>query len=63
MCIDESSVHNDAQHEHRVRCVAGTMAIESITLSDASRRNIDRYASGQMPYQQIIAEIKAKYQK
>lgn len=50
-------------HKQRVQSVAGTMAIEGLTLSEASRRNLDRYASGQAEYQQIMAELKAKYQR
>lgn len=50
-------------HAQRVRSVAGTMAIEGITLSDASRRNLDRYARGQADYQQIMSELKAKYHR
>jgi hypothetical protein len=53
----------DKLHKQRVKCVAGTMAIEGLTLSDASKRNLDRYASGQANYQQIMAELKAKYQR
>lgn len=51
------------QHQNMVRSVAGTMAIEGITLSEASRHNLDRYASGQVNYQQLISELKAKYQR
>lgn len=51
------------QHQKMIRSVAGTMAIEGLTLSEASRRNLDRYASGQANYQQIMAELKAKYQR
>ena len=53
----------DKIHKQRVQSVAGTMAIEGLTLSEASRRNLDRYASGQANYQQIMAELKAKYQR
>lgn len=53
----------DRIHKQRVQSVAGTMAIEGLTLSEASRRNLDRYASGQANYQQIMAELKAKYQR
>ncbi len=53
----------DKVHKQRVQSVAGTMAIEGITLSDASRRNLDRYASGQVNFQQIMAELKEKYQR
>ena len=35
------------EHQKMIRSVAGTMAIEGLTLSEASRRNLDRYASGQ----------------
>ena len=51
------------QHQKMIRSVAGTMAIEGLTLSESSRRNLDRYASGQANYQQIMAELKAKYQR
>ena len=50
-------------HQKMIRSVAGTMAIEGLTLREASRRNLDRYASGQANYQQILAELKAKYQR
>lgn len=35
-------------HRRRMQNVAGIMAIEGITLSEESRRNLDRYASGQV---------------
>lgn len=54
---------SDELHKKRIRSVAGTMAIEGITLSEASRRNLDRYASGQVNYQQIMSELRAKYQR
>ena len=53
----------DKIHKQRVQSVAGTMAIEGLTLSDASKSNLDRYASGQANFQQIMAELKAKYQR
>lgn len=46
-----------------IRNVAGTMAIEGITLSDASRCNLDKYASGQVGHQQLISELRAKYRR
>ena len=51
------------EHQKMIRNVVGTMAIEGLTLSDASRHNLDRYAGGQASYKQIMAEIKAKYFK
>lgn len=53
----------DRIHKQRVQSVAGTMTIEGLTLSEASRHNLDRYASGQANFQQIMAELKAKYQR
>jgi len=51
------------EHQKMIRSVAGTMAIEGITLSEASRQNLDRYAHGQADFQQIMSELKAKYQR
>ncbi len=51
------------RHERMVRNVAGTFAIEGITLSDSSRNNLDRLFSGQASYEQIMEEIRAKYDK
>lgn len=51
------------EHQKMIRSVAGTMAIEGLTLSEASIRNIDLYASGQANFQQIMAELKAKYKR
>ena len=53
----------DKLHKQRVQSVAGTMEIEGLTLSEAGRRNLDRYASGQANFQQIMADLKAKYQR
>lgn len=50
-------------HKQRVQNVAGTMAIKGLTLSEASSCNLDRYASGQASFQQIMADLKAKYQR
>ena len=51
------------EHQKMIRSIAGTMAIEGLTLSEASRRNLERYASGQANFQQIMADLKAKYQR
>lgn len=59
----ETKIVSNEVHQKRIRNVAGTLAIEGITLSEASRRNLDRYANGQVDYQQIISELKEKYQR
>ena len=51
------------QHQKLIRSVAGTMAIEGLTMSEASRRSLDSYASGQVSYQHLMKELKAKYQR
>lgn len=50
-------------NESKIRNIAGTLAIEGITLSETSRNNLERIMSGQATYQQIINEITAKYRK
>lgn len=54
---------NDKLHKQRVKSVAGTMAIDGLTLSKASRQNLYRYTSGQVNFQQIMIELKEKYQR
>ena len=41
----------------------GTFAAEGMTISKYTRRNLDRIASGQTSYQQVLAELRAKYEK
>lgn len=48
-------------HQAMIQCVAGTMAVEGMELTAAGRRNIDRYASGEVTYQQLLTELKEKY--
>lgn len=50
-----------SKHESNLRNVYGTFAIENMTLSKATRRNLDRIGTGQASYQQIIKELRAKY--
>ena len=52
-----------AQHKSNLRNVYGTFAIEGVTISKATRSNLDRIGSGQVRYQQVIKEVCAKYEK
>ena len=52
---------NDAQHKSNLRNVYGTFAIEGMTISKSTRSNLDRIGSGQVSYQQIVNELRAKY--
>lgn len=47
--------------EQRIKSVSGTLAIEGIELSEQSINNINRYASGEATYEQILKEIKDRY--
>jgi len=52
-----------AQHKRNLRNVSGTFAAEGMTISKATRSNLDRIASGQASYQQVLQELRAKYEK
>lgn len=47
-------------YKQRVQSVAGTMAIEGLTLSEASRCNLDRYASGQANFPADYGRVESK---
>ena len=51
------------QHKSNLRNGYGTFAIEGITISKDTRRNLDRIGSGQASYQQVVNELRAKYTK
>ena len=51
------------EHKSNLRNVYGTFAIEGITISKDTRRNLDRIGSGQVSYQQVVNELRAKYAK
>jgi hypothetical protein len=52
-----------AIYQSDLRNIRGTFAAEGITISKATRENLDRIANGQVSYQQVIAELRAKYTK
>ena len=47
-----------AQHQSNLRNVYGTFAIEGMTISKDTRRNLDRIGSGQSSYQQVVNELR-----
>lgn len=47
--------------QKRIKYVSGTLAIEGIELSEQSITNINRYASGEATYEQLLNEIKDRY--
>lgn len=52
-----------SQHENHIRNIRGTFAVEGMTISDATRKNLDRIASGQVDYRQVLEELRKKYEK
>ena len=47
--------------QKRIESVSGTLAIEGIELSKQSIDNINRYAVGEATYEQLLNEIKDRY--
>ena len=52
-----------SQHKSNLRNIRGTFAAEGMTISKSTRSNLDRIASGQSSYQQVLTELRAKYEK
>ena len=53
-----------SQHKSNLRNIRETFAAEGMTISKPTRSNLlDRIASGQTSYQQILTELRAKYEK
>ena len=51
------------QHKSNLRNIRGTFAAEGMTISESTRSNLDRIASGQTSYQQVLTELRSKYKK
>ena len=52
-----------AQQERMLRHLYGTFAADGITLSASTRRNLDRIVSGEASCQQVLNELREKYEK
>ena len=52
-----------SQHKSNLRNIRGTFAAEGMTISQSTRSNLDRIASGQTSYQQVLTELRAKYEQ
>lgn len=51
------------QYKSNLRNIRGTFAAEGMTISKATRSNLDRIATGQASYQQVLQELRMKYEK
>lgn len=51
------------QHKSNLRNIRGTFAAKGMTISKSTLSNLDRIASGQTSYQQVLTELRSKYKK
>ena len=51
------------QHKSNLRNIRGTFAAEGMTISKSTNSDLDRIASGQISYQQVLIDLRAKYEK
>ena len=61
--VINNSLAKTAQQENLLKNVRGTFAAEGMILSEACLANLSRIANGQASGQQILNELKAKYQR
>ena len=59
----KQTIFPSARHKSDLRNIRGTFAAEGMTLSKPIRLNLGRIASGQASYQQVLQELRAKYEK
>ena len=50
-----------SQHKSKLRNIRGTFAAEGMTISKSTRSNLDRIGSGQASWQEVVEELRAKY--
>ena len=50
------------QHQKNLKNIVGTFAIEGMTISEATRNNLDRIGSGQASWQEVVDELHAKFE-
>ena len=60
---EQKSSFDSRRHKSNLRNICGTFAVEGMTISESTRSNLDRIASGQTSYQQVLTELRAKYKK
>ena len=52
-----------SQYQSHLRNIRGTFAAEGMSISTATRANLDRVASGQASYEQVLKELRMKFKK
>ena len=51
------------QYKSNLRNIRGTFAAEGMTISKSTNSDLDRIACGQTSYQQVLIDLRAKYEK
>ena len=51
------------QHKSNLSNIRRTFAAEGMTISKSTNSDLDRIASGQTSYQQVLTELRSKYKK
>ena len=59
----KKAMYTSAQHKSNLRNLQGTFAIEGMSIGKSTRANLDRIASGQASYEQVLQELRKKYEK
>ena len=56
-------MNQTSQQQRNMKNVTGTFAIEGLTISAESHKNLERISAGKVTYQQVLRELRAKYEK
>ena len=56
-------MNENQAYTNNLRNIRGTFAAEGMRLSQSTRSNLDRIASGQASYQRVLQELREKYEK
>lgn len=49
--------------EQNIQCVAGTMNLEGMSLSDDCKQGLSRYANGEIAFDDLLKELVNKFTK
>lgn len=52
-----------SQNKSNLCNIHGTLDAEGMSINESTHRNLERIASGQTSYQQVLTELRAKYEK
>ena len=59
----EHTPRTPTQYQRHLRNICGTFAAEGMSIGKATHANLDRIAGGQASYEQVLKELRIKYEK